>query len=365
MVLDEIVNSFRVLEGGKDIEEYTWIPPHHLSRGATGKWLRLKVKGNRPTKVSISNLVYWPQPYLLPLLRCPVCQKIGHSVNTCRSPPRCSRCSGPHSYKVQDKTCTLPYHCFQCGGPHGPRSVYCPHNQQAQRLYTDQANENIPLQDINRNLRDLQPPKQKHPHTQSAQPRAPPTHTHQARQVHPDVLYSNILTANRFTPLQDINDEPDPPEVVTVNPNPSLPPQHRHTHLQRRQTKPRRTQSNTQPAPTSTHPHQTHYHPQPENSPPTPTPQLNTETHTPSATSTAPPPRPRPQPPPNRDTQPSTSSQDSPPDPSSPPNIDSIISKLFSALWDSYRLYKEGNTIPEIIAKVWPIISEFLTILLK
>ena len=40
-------------------------------------------------------------------------------------------------------------------GPHGPRSVHCPHNQDAQQLYNTLARDGITLHDINKQLREL------------------------------------------------------------------------------------------------------------------------------------------------------------------------------------------------------------------
>ncbi|KAG0712491.1 hypothetical protein GWK47_018364 [Chionoecetes opilio] len=93
--LEEIRSTLRALDGS-DIEEVSWIPPRNLPRSTTGRWIRLKVTGSLPSRVCIGQLVFWPQPYLLPILRCPACLKVGHSVNTCRSSVRCGRCSGPH-----------------------------------------------------------------------------------------------------------------------------------------------------------------------------------------------------------------------------------------------------------------------------
>lgn len=96
--LKEILSEFRGLDG-REVVEIAWIPLRFLSRASTGRWLHLKVKGTPPTKVAISGVVYWTCPYLLPLLCCPVCQKIGHSINTCRSLVQSVRYSGPHPYK--------------------------------------------------------------------------------------------------------------------------------------------------------------------------------------------------------------------------------------------------------------------------
>ena len=138
---------------GSDIVDASYIPPQHLPRSTTGKGIRLKVTGTLPSKVSIDQLVYWTQPYLLSILRCPVCQRVGHSINTCCSYVRCSHCSGPHPYHGPDATCDRPYYCFQCGGHHGTRSAYCPFNREAQQLYCRLTQERMPLIEINKQLR--------------------------------------------------------------------------------------------------------------------------------------------------------------------------------------------------------------------
>ncbi|KAG0705263.1 hypothetical protein GWK47_024529 [Chionoecetes opilio] len=59
--ITEVRRDFRSFDGG-EVVEITWIPAHNLPRYTTGKWLRLKVSGTLPTKVSISQLVYWARP---------------------------------------------------------------------------------------------------------------------------------------------------------------------------------------------------------------------------------------------------------------------------------------------------------------
>lgn len=204
--LDELWDTYRSLDGG-EVLEMSWIPQRLLPRTSSGKWLRLKVRGPIPTKVTISGLVYFPRPYLLPLLRCPKCLKIGHSVNTCRAQERCTRCNGPHPFRTADHTCTRPYHCFQCRGPHGPRSVHCPHNKQAQDLYTAEVKAGKSLQHINQLLRDLPSPNLQPRHRpRSISPPATTTWP-RPRTVQPSLSYSSIITANRFANLQDPGEE--------------------------------------------------------------------------------------------------------------------------------------------------------------
>ena len=152
--LDELWHDYRNLDGG-EVLEMSWIPQLLLPRTSTNKWLRLKVRCPIPTRVTISGLVYFPRPYILPLLRCPKCLKIGHSIVTCRAQERCTRCSGSRPFRTPDYTCTRPYHCFQCRDSHDSRSVHCPHNKQAQDLHTSQVRDGKSLQHINQQLRDL------------------------------------------------------------------------------------------------------------------------------------------------------------------------------------------------------------------
>ncbi|MPC53345.1 hypothetical protein E2C01_047234 [Portunus trituberculatus] len=192
-----------------------------------GKWLRLKVRSPIPTRVAILQLVYWIQSYLLPLLHCPGCQKIGHSIITCRSAIRCSRCSGPHLYHQQDVTCTRQHHCFQCGGAHGPQSECCPFNQEAHQLYTSLTQEENPLHTINKKLRELQWPKPQAPRRPSSPPPPPSILVHMAsttKLVCLDVSYSAATGGNRFSVLTDLHEEEevDPPQETPGIPAPTM-----------------------------------------------------------------------------------------------------------------------------------------------
>ena len=55
--LSEIRAHFRAFDGD-EVVDFAWIPAHHLPRSTTGKWLRLKVRGSLPKKVSIFQLVF-------------------------------------------------------------------------------------------------------------------------------------------------------------------------------------------------------------------------------------------------------------------------------------------------------------------
>ena len=65
--LEEVRRTLKALDGSH-IVDASWILPQHLPLSITGKWIRLKVTGTLPSKVVIDQLVYWTQPYLLPIL---------------------------------------------------------------------------------------------------------------------------------------------------------------------------------------------------------------------------------------------------------------------------------------------------------
>ena len=352
--VEEVQEGFRAFDGG-EVLELSWIPPRHLPRTTTGKWLRLKVRGIIPTRISISQVVYRPRPYLLPLLRCPGCQKIGHSINTCRSAVRCSRCSGPHPARSGDVVCALPFHCFQCGGPHGPRSVHCPHNHQAEQLYASLAQAGTPLHDINKRLRDLPFPRR----TPAAKPSPAPPAASLPRQVTPDVSFSSVTTSNRFTCLQDPQDDPLPQDLDAITPAPASPPAcppgprparqlSRSSHLSGIVARP----------------------PTPAGPPPTPDSHLLTttaEVHQPACPVL--PPRPSgPIPPAPRRPQPSPAhlARAAPPASASPsPTPEGPLSTLFTLLCDAAQLYHQGTSFLAILVKLWPSISMLLSSLFQ
>ncbi|KAG0727382.1 hypothetical protein GWK47_004017 [Chionoecetes opilio] len=204
--ITEIRRDFRSFDGG-EVVEITWIPAHNLPRYTTGKWLRLKVSGTLPTKVSISQLVYGGTP--LP-------------------PP-----SAPLLWVPSDRP--LPQHLqvsgamLQCGGPHGPSSAHCTFNCRAQQLYADLAREGTPLHAINTQLRDLDLPslpalRRPQPSPTKPAPAAPTLPP--ATAVHPGMSYSAIATGNRYGPLQEApEDDASLPQAPVVDPEPgSTPP---------------------------------------------------------------------------------------------------------------------------------------------
>ncbi|XP_045126269.1 uncharacterized protein LOC123513263 [Portunus trituberculatus] len=247
--LEEVRDGFRVLEGN-EVVELTWLPPHSLPRFATGKWLRLKMRGSPPSKVAIDQLVFYPRPILLPLLRCPGCLMLGHSINTCRSSVRCARCSGPHPSRKGDKdeVCGKPFHCFQCRGSHGPWSLHCPHILHAQQLYTRLASEGKPLPEINKQLRALQfpRPQRRTPTTAIPSPTIPTRSA--ARVVEPGCSFASVATGNRYAALQDLPIEAAnvaQEEDTMLTPHIPTPPA---THVAHHRRKPGR-RSGVQPPP--------------------------------------------------------------------------------------------------------------------
>ncbi|KAG0716074.1 hypothetical protein GWK47_010489 [Chionoecetes opilio] len=368
--IGEVRKDFRSFDG-VEVVEITWIPPRNLPRSTTGKWLRLKVRGTLPTKVSISQLVYWARPYLLPLLRCPGCHRIGHSLNTCRSPVRCSRCSGPHPCQRDDITCTRPFCCFQCGGSHGPRSAYCPFNCRAQQLYADLAREGKPLHAINTQLRDLdlpslpthRRPRPLPPSPAPTKPNLPP-----ATAVHPGVQFSTIVTRNRFGPLQEaLEDNASLPQDSVISPAPGStppPPVRRRNHLRRPRRPPGYLALPSTPTPSDPDPgfsystieaevHQPHGSPSHRGQGP------GRAFHhaTPLLPSPAMPPRPPP--PPQAPVCPAAG-------PTSPASsMDTVLSSLFTLLWKGYHLYQKGTPVPEILTYLWPTLSMLISSLFE
>ena len=349
--IEEIRDGFKSF-GTEEVVEITWIPPHCLPRSTTGKWIRLKVRGPIPTKVAINQIVYWARPFLLPMLRCPGCLKIGHSINTCRSPRRCSRCSGPHTFLLDENTCTRPYYCFQCGGSHGPRSIHCPHNQDAQQLYSTLARDGVTLPEINKQLRELQLPKTKAPRRPPPPPPKPATSTSSpARTVQPGISFASITTENRYNTLMTLQEEENSIQDAPIAP--TSPPARKLNHPR----KPPRRQSGYLPPPTTPTPpdldneiHQfvttAEVHQQQDN-----TARQGRETHRTSRHTTSLPPQHlqnTPYPPENT--------------PSSPP-IENFLSSLFSLLWKGYHLYQKGTSVPNILTALWPTLSILMSTL--
>ncbi|XP_045104412.1 uncharacterized protein LOC123499945 [Portunus trituberculatus] len=285
ITLEEVRDGFRVLEGN-EVVELTWLPPHSLPRFATGN------------KVAIDQLVYYPRSILLPLLRCPGCLMLGHSINTCRSSVRCTRCSGPHpSWKGdKDEVCGKPFHCFQCQGSHGPQSFHCPHNLHAQQLYTRLGtglllSKTYPIEAATVAQEEDTMPT---PHI----PTPPDTH----------------VTHHRRKPGRRSGVQPPPPTPIPAAETGLLP-----VTVEAKVHHPPRN---------ARHPQTPHHHPR----------------HAPGQYSSSPPPS-RPSSPPKDSTIPTATASTSP----------SVSELLPSILWHGYHLYQKGSqdgSLEVVVAKV-------------
>ena len=353
--LEEIKAALRTFDGG-ECTEVTWIHPRQLSRFTAGKWLRLKVRGTIPTRVGIFGLVYRPRPFILPMLRCQWCLKVGHSSTTCRSSVRCVRCSGPHSSSGEGYTCSRPFHCFQCGGPHGPRSPKCPFNLKARQFHATMMGEGKTLPEINTQLRQLQltnprPTHQTRPRTTSPATRTP------SRPVQDGISFADI-TCNRYEALQAQEGEAreDPEDDIISAPLES-------TLTYRRYRKPTRPRRNPPSTPTRhlTSPSQRHrseleyfsteaevHHP-----PASQRRQDDTTTHPTSSQHLSPPRYTRRLPRTQEFHQrhrhrPSDSGQ-------------GTLSKLFNIVMKAFQLHQQGSNPLEIVSTLWPDICDALS----
>lgn len=350
--LEEARNGFRVLEGsGGDIVDISWVPSRHLPRNSNGKWLRLKVRGPLPTKVLISQVVYYPKPFHLPILRCPRCLRLGHSINTCHSAARCSRCSGPHSPKEGETSCINAFRCFQCGGAHGPRSVHCSHNQQAQQMYSSLVESGTPLHIINKKLRELQYPGQQKPaHRQPVQSLTVPT-AQVAQKVQLEKTFASVLTGNKYAVLSEDEEEmqeeePDLQPVEAPNPlrNSNSNGRNQRTRVKILQ---RRKQS-SQPDPLSSditvHNTTVEIH-----HPPTRPSIHHKNQHSSSS-------------------HPSQESQDRPKTrkdfTSTNSSINSIM-EIYTIVKKGLLLYEQGTPLTQILSLLWPSLSALLSLLLQ
>lgn len=367
--LDEIQGSLRPLDGG-EVVDISWIPPHSLPRYTRGKWLRLKVKGNLPSRVAIEQLVYHPQPYLLPLLRCPGCLRIGHSINTCRSSIRCARCSGPHPSHLNEEFCIKPFSCFQCGGSHGPRSNKCPFNQEAQKLYSILAAQDQPLHTINKQLRKLK----YHNPQKSRQTPAPSPNTvlqsrSPARQVQPDVPFSCIVTRNKFATLTDSENEEDMQTEENVT-HPTLTSGKKNTDVKfKRRSRSQRCRKspitkNSLSTLTSSTPDCGSQHTitvaevhHPQNIPSQQEQAQHKTDHSHPLPSRIPGSHKTPPPPYQESTWLHAQSTPS-------PRAKEVLGQIFSVLKEACDLYQKGTPVPNILITLWPILSSILSTML-
>ena len=76
-----------------------------------------------PSSLKMLFQVYKVDQFIPNPLRCFRCQKFGHGVAYCHSPPICSQCGeDEHSFPG----CDSPPHCVNCGGDHPAMSKECP-----------------------------------------------------------------------------------------------------------------------------------------------------------------------------------------------------------------------------------------------
>ncbi|XP_045122651.1 extensin-like [Portunus trituberculatus] len=242
------------------------------------------------------------------------------------------------------------------------------------------AQDGKPLHAINKELRNIALQKPHVLHRTSHTPPAPsphsPNHTSPAsatltrphlppvRQVQSGVSFSAITTGNRFSALQDPQNEDDIVlDDITVAPEPSL------------TTSPIRYRRQPHPKPHGYQP-----------PPPTPTPSMQIDSsthhtvvaevhqpHSPShhqdsgmGCSSRPDGSPCPIPtmPPQQLALPADPTC-STPSPTPPLRTEEVLSEVFTLLRDAYQLYQTGTSVPIILTTLWPTLSKLLTTFLQ
>ena len=77
----------------------------------------------------------------IPIVQCYNCQNFGHIAKTCRSPPKCSNCSGPHNTSECDNT--KDRKCANCQSNHYANDPNCEaYLNHASKVYNQR---NIPI----------------------------------------------------------------------------------------------------------------------------------------------------------------------------------------------------------------------------
>ncbi|KAG0726849.1 hypothetical protein GWK47_035776 [Chionoecetes opilio] len=107
-----------------------------------------------------------------------------------------------------------------------PKIRVLPYNREAQQLYTTLAQDNKPLHDINKALRQLQLPSLKAPIPPSSSVRTSPSAS-PPRAVCPDIPCPALLTGNIFDVLQSLQDD-DAPTQIPILPSPAASQPRRH-----------------------------------------------------------------------------------------------------------------------------------------
>ena len=143
-------------DNGSEVLHMSWIGKISEKSITYGNYLKVKINGEIPKYIYISNGRYPTLQYSVQMLRCGNCLELGHSDITCKHiQPRCSFCSRNHrSYSVQDGSsestpCSLPHFCFQCHNNHRPISTECVRNKEAANIHTNMLNNKESLKDIN------------------------------------------------------------------------------------------------------------------------------------------------------------------------------------------------------------------------
>ena len=83
-----------------------------------------------PDRLRINYSPYRVRPFDPPPIQCFRCQRIGHTIGSCKSPePRCLFCKGSHL--ISDKLCnTTTPKCANCDGTHKANSYLCNYLQE-------------------------------------------------------------------------------------------------------------------------------------------------------------------------------------------------------------------------------------------
>ena len=202
VTIEEILEDIR-LDNNSPIYRMSWMNTESPRRN--NRTLKIRVAGPSPKYAYIMGVRYPTRPLPVPMLRCHFCLDIGHSDITCsRTQPRCYQCSESHKKlgKDPEHSCQKAAKCFQCQGAHPPTSNQCPKNQAALKLHKQLLEENTPLKDINRKLREL-----KYPWTPENPPQPTQQSPHQVNNIvktqQPMTSHPSIPTSNHFSDLEE------------------------------------------------------------------------------------------------------------------------------------------------------------------
>lgn len=104
-------------------------------------------KDSLPAYINIGFIRYKINPYLPKPTRCDHCQRFGHTVKKCWAhTPRCSFCSGSHSYKdCPQKSDPNNAMCANCHGKHSAAFKQCPKFITSAKAIEMNANQGVPI----------------------------------------------------------------------------------------------------------------------------------------------------------------------------------------------------------------------------